>query len=133
MSEDVSPPAFRFSSPEGIKLCRDIAKEKLGFDPHDYVVSGVCKALDGSDLLAITPTGSGKTSFLIVYLLVIVKITTEPGVRSPNTPRLATKFPKNPMMVVVCPTKSLEHDMVSLKVNIRCDAFSLVHLGAEVP
>ncbi|EIW55146.1 uncharacterized protein TRAVEDRAFT_22912 [Trametes versicolor FP-101664 SS1] len=95
----------QFASPEGASLCRKVASEKLGFDPHDYVVEGVCKALDGLDLLAVTPTGSGKTSFLIIYLLVISEILQHPELCP------SAKFPLNPVMLVVCPTKSLEYDM----------------------
>ena len=98
---------FRFSSPEGAKLCRQIARDKLDFDPHDYVVEGVCKALDEIDLLAITPTGSGKTSVVIVYMLVVCAILENVGL-CPASP----DFPKHPLTLMVCPTKSLELDMV---------------------
>ena len=55
---------YEFNTPEGHRPCRAIVSGKLGYDPRDYQVDGVCRALDGVDLLAITPTGSGKTDFL---------------------------------------------------------------------
>lgn len=36
------------------------------YPPHDYQLEGVRKALD---VLAITPTGSGQSGFLGIYLL----------------------------------------------------------------
>ncbi|KZT02524.1 uncharacterized protein LAESUDRAFT_792023, partial [Laetiporus sulphureus 93-53] len=48
----------------------DILACSLPYDPHDYQLEGVAKALKGTDVVAITPTGSGKTGFFIMYLLV---------------------------------------------------------------
>ncbi|KAJ3015046.1 hypothetical protein NUW54_g1149 [Trametes sanguinea] len=109
---------FRFSSADGTRLCRQILKDKLGFDPHDYVLEGVSQSLDGVDLLAITPTGSGKTSFLIAYLVVMNAILESPQL----CPSAA--FPKNPVMIIVVPTKSLELDMVSVLYGWMVEAYS---------
>jgi hypothetical protein len=46
--------AYVFNSSEGYALCRDIL---LPYDPHDYQLEGICKALDGVDVLAVLPTG----------------------------------------------------------------------------
>lgn len=56
-----APESFRWSSPEGYRLARTILQPSLPFDPHDYQLEGVCKILDGYDLLAVIPTGAGKT------------------------------------------------------------------------
>ncbi|KAI0746874.1 P-loop containing nucleoside triphosphate hydrolase protein [Daedaleopsis nitida] len=69
--------------------------------------AGVQKALDKIDV-AITPTGSGKTGFLTMYLLVMHAIMKNPE-RCPNPPQ---HFRKDAAMVLVCPTRSLEVDMV---------------------
>ncbi|KAL1943189.1 hypothetical protein VTO73DRAFT_4264 [Trametes versicolor] len=66
------------------------------YGPHDYQLEGVCKALDGIDILAVTPTGSGKTGFLIMYLIVMRVLMTRPE-RCANPP---LHFKKNPAMVV---------------------------------
>ncbi|KAI0349330.1 hypothetical protein OH77DRAFT_1415283, partial [Trametes cingulata] len=101
---EISPP-FKFSTQIGSRLCRQIARFRLGFDPHDYVIEGVCKALDGDALLAITPTGSGKTSYLIIYLTVMCAVLEDPALCP------VTAFPQKPAMIMVCPTKALEVDM----------------------
>ncbi|KAH9911495.1 P-loop containing nucleoside triphosphate hydrolase protein [Fomitopsis serialis] len=109
-SERVTSHSFtKFSSPEGTAFCRNIAsKHCLPWDPHDYQLEGVCKALDGIDVFAITPTGSGKTGFLLIYMLVAQAIAKD---RELCPKGLRSRFKADPCMVVVCPTKSLEHDM----------------------
>ncbi|KAI0361859.1 P-loop containing nucleoside triphosphate hydrolase protein [Trametes cingulata] len=98
---------FIFSSPEGHELCREIISGELGYSPHDYQLEGVCRALDGLDLLAITPTGSGKTGFLIMYFIVIRAVMKKPELCVNPPPH----FRKDPVIVVVCPTLALEEDM----------------------
>ncbi len=105
----VNEKCFTFSSPEGRELCRRVILEQLGYGPHDYQLEGVCKALDGVDILAITPTGSGKTGYLVMYFLVMRAIMKNPGLCD-NPP---AHFNKSPAMVVVCPTLALEDDMVA--------------------
>lgn len=39
------------------------------YDPHNYQLDGICLVLDGFDLLATTPTGSGKTVNAHVHCL----------------------------------------------------------------
>ncbi|KAI0745744.1 P-loop containing nucleoside triphosphate hydrolase protein, partial [Earliella scabrosa] len=104
------PSTYVFSCPEGRSLCRRLISAKLKFDPHDYQLDGVCKALDGSDLLAVTPTGSGKTGFLVMYLLVMHEIMRNPSL-CPSGTIPPKHFRRDGAMVVVCPTKSLEVDM----------------------
>lgn len=101
---------FQFSTPAGHELCRRIVLEQLGYSPHDYQLEGVCKALDGLDILAVTPTGSGKTGYLVMYFVVARAIVRNPMLCvSPP----AVDLRRNPAMVVVCPTLALEDDMVS--------------------
>lgn len=100
---------FHWSSPAGYDLCRKILRDSnLPYVPHDYQVEGICKSLDGIDLLAITPTGSGKTGYFSMYMLVVVAVTKDPTLCP------TAKFPENPCLLVICPTKPLEHDMVCL-------------------
>jgi hypothetical protein len=49
-----APAPFSFSSPEGYALCRSILKPLLPYDPHDHQLEGICKALDGVDVLALS-------------------------------------------------------------------------------
>ena len=97
---------FVFSSPEGYSLCRHILKEYLSYDPHDVQIEGICKVLDNVDLFAVLATGSGKTGFLSMYMLVVLAIKKDPSLCP------TAKFPDNPCILAICPTKYLEHQMV---------------------
>src|SRR5882762_7280757 len=99
---------FIFSSTEGHALCRRILKELLPYDPHDVQIEGICKVMDNVDLFAILATGSGKTSFLSMYMLVVLAIQRDPSLCP------TAKFPENPCLMAICPTKYLEHQMVSV-------------------
>ena len=48
-----------------------------------------------------------KIGFLSMYMLVVLAIIKDPSLCP------AAKFPDNPCMLVICPTKYLEHQMVS--------------------
>jgi superfamily II DNA/RNA helicase len=99
---------FKWSSPAGHDLCRDILKATpLEYHPHDWQVEGVCQSLDGIDLLAITPTGSGKTSYYTMYILVVLSVLKDPSLCP------TVKFPKNACLIVICPTIPLQLEMVS--------------------
>jgi hypothetical protein len=73
-------------------------------------VGGVCKSLDGINLFVITPTSSGKTSYYTMYMLVTLAIFKDP------TLCLTAKFPKNPCLIVICPTIPLQLEMVSTEL-----------------
>ena len=60
--------------------------------------------MDGYDLLATTPTGLGKAGYFILLMLVVREIAADKIGEK--------KFPKDPVMIVVLPTKALEEDMV---------------------
>jgi superfamily II DNA/RNA helicase len=71
-------------------------------------IEGICKLLDGVDTFAILRTGMGKTGFLSMYMLVLLEI-----LKCPNLCLTAAKkFPNKPCMLVILPTKYLEHQMV---------------------
>lgn len=103
---DETSEKFIFSTPEGHALCKRILKDRIPYEPHDVQIEGVYKMLDNIDLFAILATGSGKTSFLSMYMLVILAIQAKPSLYP------TASFPSNPHMLVVCPTKYLEHQMV---------------------
>ncbi|KAJ7609778.1 P-loop containing nucleoside triphosphate hydrolase protein [Mycena polygramma] len=97
---------FTFHSPEGFALVQRILLEALPtFEPHTYQMDGICKVLDKIDLVAVTPTGSGKTGFLFLTIIVMIAIATNPSLCPSVT------FPKDPAIVVVCPTNSIEQQM----------------------
>lgn len=104
--------AFKFYSPSGFSLTRKILLSALpNFEPHHYQLDGICKVLDGIDLVAVTPTGSGKTGYLFLTILVMIAIS--------KTPSLCrtVKFPADPAIVVVCPTNSIEQQMVCVLIG----------------
>ncbi|KAJ7083420.1 P-loop containing nucleoside triphosphate hydrolase protein, partial [Mycena epipterygia] len=98
--------AFTFHSPDGFSLVRGILFSALPtFEPHSYQMDGICKVLDKVDLVAVTPTGSGKTGFLFLTILVMIAIAKNPSLCP------SVVFPKDPAIVVVCPTNSTEQQM----------------------
>jgi hypothetical protein len=52
-------------------------------------------------------TGSGKTSYYIMYILVVLAVSKNPSLC------ITTKFPQNPCLIVICPTIPLQLEMVS--------------------
>jgi len=122
-----APAPFIFSSSEGYALCRSILRPLLPYDPHDYQLEGICNALDGVDVLAILPTGSGKTGFLSMFLLVVRALVNDPSL----CPR-ARKFPKNPAILVICPTNYIEHQIVrDQTIDELYPPLILVNLGRK--
>ncbi|KAH9910253.1 P-loop containing nucleoside triphosphate hydrolase protein, partial [Epithele typhae] len=105
-----SRPVFKFCTPAGRALCRQIISQRAGYDPHDYQLDGVTRALDGADLLAVTPTGSGKTGFLTMFLLVMHTVTADPSLCSSALP---SHFRPNATMIVTCPTLALQDGMAA--------------------
>jgi hypothetical protein len=92
LSPNIMSDVFKWSSTAGQSLCRRILKEApLDYKPHD------CQ-IDGVNLLTITPTGSRKTSYYIMYILVVLA-----GSKNPLL-CIAAKFPQNPCLIVICPT-----------------------------
>ncbi|KAF8890214.1 hypothetical protein BD779DRAFT_1671541 [Infundibulicybe gibba] len=89
--------------------CR-ILRPMLPYEPHDYIIEGICSVMNGRDLLATTVTGGGKTGFFLMLMLVASAISKDPAL-SPNQKNI----PKDPAMILICPTKALQEDM-SLKM-----------------
>ena len=71
--------------------------------------------MDGFDLLATTPCGSGKSGYLILLMLFVHEIAAD------KTLAIGEEvFPLDPVMIVVCPMKALEEDIVSpIVINDR--------------
>ncbi|KAF8147036.1 hypothetical protein K438DRAFT_1868210, partial [Mycena galopus ATCC 62051] len=110
---------FLWSSPAGYDLARRILEPTpIPYVPHNHQLEGVCKSLDGVHLFAITPTGSGKTSYYILYITIILEVLKNPVLRP------SAKFPSNPCLVVVCPT-------IPLQVEMACQVENMVKLGIK--
>ncbi|RDB16714.1 ATP-dependent DNA helicase Q1 [Hypsizygus marmoreus] len=95
----------QFRSTDGWKLCRQILLGLLPFGPHDYQVDGVAHLLDGIHVLAVSATGSGKTAYIYMLVHILLKILKDPSLCP------SAVFPRNPAIIVVCPTTALEENM----------------------
>ncbi|KAJ3964465.1 P-loop containing nucleoside triphosphate hydrolase protein [Lentinula raphanica] len=101
---------FSFQSERGHALISQIVQLYAPFQPHDYVLEGVGALLDGKDLIAITPTGSGKTGYIAYTALVVCELTRHPE-NYPEVGDVAKRFPNDPLILAICPTNYLEYQM----------------------
>ncbi|RDB23912.1 hypothetical protein Hypma_009482 [Hypsizygus marmoreus] len=91
----------------------------LPFEPHNYLLEGIGKSLDGVDLAAVTPTGSGKTGFFYMFILVIMAINSNPSLCP------SAKFPEDPVLIVICPTNYVENQMAKNMPNLSISALAI--------
>ncbi|EIW74433.1 P-loop containing nucleoside triphosphate hydrolase protein [Coniophora puteana RWD-64-598 SS2] len=105
-----------FSSVEGEELIRRVLKEAFKINVRDHQAEAIGVLLDGRDVLSVTSTGSGKTETLIQLMHVISHLARNPSL-SP-----ARAFPTEPVILVVCPTKSLEENMGARILGAGIDA-----------
>ncbi|OJT13789.1 hypothetical protein TRAPUB_9636 [Trametes pubescens] len=82
---------FVFCSSEGRELVKNTIRTRLPYVPHDYQLNGVCKLLDGIDLVAVLPTGAGKTGYYTMYMLMLLELSKNPALCDPPT-RLSHKI-----------------------------------------
>ncbi|KAJ7779877.1 hypothetical protein B0H16DRAFT_1300097 [Mycena metata] len=110
------PGAFLWSSKEGRALvCRILESTPFPYTPHDDQLEGACKSLDGVHLFAITPTGSGKTSYYTIYILVVLAVVADPSLCPSAT------FPTNPCLLA-SHMKTLGLDVLAINSKTRSDA-----------
>ena len=102
-------PRFLFSSAEGYSLVRHTLGSRLPYAPHDYQLEGVCKLLDGMDLVAVLPTGARKTGYYLMYILVLLAMVNNSELR-----QRSSVLSSDPCMVVVYPTNGLEEEQASI-------------------
>ncbi|KAM5546219.1 hypothetical protein V8D89_000345 [Ganoderma adspersum] len=104
---------FLFSSPAGFRLVREILSKHIPYQPHDWQLEGVCKMLDGKDLVAILPTGAGKTGYFTMFMLTLVELSQDPSLCSPPV-----SVPRDPCMIVVYPTNGLEEEQARVFMGV---------------
>jgi hypothetical protein len=121
MSAPDSAPLEKLSCPEGYELAREILCPLVEFDPHDYQLEGICKALDGHHLLAIIPTGGGKSIFYFGYILLMKHLKHDTRVHI----SLRDKWPEKPGLLYVSPTNGLELEQVRREDSLYCPSSSL--------
>ena len=114
-SESPSSSHAVYTTAAGRALVHRILSEcdPVPIEPHDYQCEGICRSLDGDDVIATMATGAGKTGLLSFLMLVVRAISRDPSLALEDR-----TFPKNPCMLVICPTKALEEDMVRKKIEL---------------
>jgi len=55
----------------GEKLIRNVLRDPWPHELRDHQIEAVAKLLDGVDILAIPPTGAGKTAVLTMFMLIL--------------------------------------------------------------
>jgi Lhr-like helicase len=65
------------------------------YDPHDAQLEGICKAVDGINIMVLTPTGSGKTGYLTMHILLMISLAANPELVAPSMKKVC----QNPVMV----------------------------------
>ena len=100
--------SFSFSSKEGTALVRRLLQDLWPHTPRDHQLQAVTKALDGTDVLVLLPTGAGKTAILIMFMLVLNYLKKNPD----KFAQYSTRLPVDPIMIVVYPTNCLEEEQV---------------------
>ncbi|KAI9065080.1 P-loop containing nucleoside triphosphate hydrolase protein [Trametes sanguinea] len=106
MGADPPPLPFVFCSSEGQELVRKVVSDALPYVPHDHQVNGVCKLLDGIDVVAVLPTGSGKTTYYVMYTLMLLALSANPSLCDPPY----KCFTRDPCLIMVYPTNGLEEE-----------------------
>ena len=94
-------PGPGLSTPEGLRLARQLLRPQLPHDIHDFILEGLCKAIDGVHILSVLPTGAGKTGYFYGFILLLRALRK----LSPPCSLLKKKYPANPVMVLIFPTK----------------------------
>jgi len=108
-SDTEAKAAFHFYSAKGRLILRDILQDQLPFHPHDYSIDVIAKILDREDCLVRTATASGKTGIIAMLALVTGSLGRHPQMASDY----ARWFDRDPLILVICPTRYLEHNIVS--------------------
>ena len=82
-SSTLNAPKYIFSTPAGHILACSVLRPQLPHDLHDAQLEGICKAVDGIDIMVLTPTGSGKTGYLTMYMLLMISLAANPELVAP--------------------------------------------------
>ena len=88
-------------------ICRRILQQIMPTDTHNFQLEAIGHLLNGDDVLLMIATGSRKTDMFIHAMHLIQYLATHPHTLGNVT------FLCNLAMVIVCPMKALEEEMVS--------------------
>jgi len=96
-------PKYIFSTLAGHRLAHSILRRQLFYDPQ---LEGIYKAVNGIEIMILTPTGSRKTGYLIMYMLLMISLTANPKLVAPSTKKVC----QNLVKVMVFPTNNSRGD-----------------------
>jgi hypothetical protein len=117
------PSESGLSNNDGHALARRLLRPCLPHDLHDYIIEGLCKAVDGVHVLLVVKTGGGKIGLFYGYILLIHALRD----LGSSCPLLKRKFHKNPVIIVVHPTKGLEEEVVCFcRLVLNCTVLSML-------
>ncbi|KAL0564862.1 hypothetical protein V5O48_017175 [Marasmius crinis-equi] len=108
-------------SADGRKWIRDLIRPTLPHDLHDYILETLSKAATGRDVVMIVPTGGGKTSLFYGFM----KLLEELAELGDSCPFETARFPRNPLLVAVFPTKGLEEEMEATFIGLDIPALAI--------
>ncbi|KAI0072463.1 P-loop containing nucleoside triphosphate hydrolase protein [Panus rudis PR-1116 ss-1] len=112
-----------WSSPEGLKLLKDILKRLIPAwkdGPHDWQIKVTANILDGKDTYLVAACGEGKTAAAYLHLLVRQELA-----RNPDLNRFGTKIVENPIAIMVGPLVDLGNSRVEEMMKIGLNAVAL--------
>ncbi len=85
------------SGSEGQKLIQRPVRPCLPHDLHDYILEGICKALDGLHIISVLHMGEEKTSYFYGYMMALREIQK----LSPSKAQMICEYPQNILMVII--------------------------------
>ena len=100
------------SNPEGFAVIRNGMRPLVGYDPHDYQIEAVARVVEGQDVLALLPTGAGKTGIFVMAIHALIKMNSDPT-WSRSYPEISSRIPDNPAMIAIYPTNTLAEEQVT--------------------
>ncbi|KAI5887687.1 uncharacterized protein SCHCODRAFT_01103698, partial [Schizophyllum commune H4-8] len=95
---------FKFVSEEGRALIKKILQDTVAIEPHDHQLEALSYALDRVSVLSVTYTGSGKSGYIYMLAIILGALRANPAL-CPQA-----DVPRDPVIVVICPTIALEED-----------------------
>ena len=120
-SNSLRPDAYtncgKYDTHDRHRLYKTILVKYVTYDPLGpgipiYILAEICPVMDRFDLLATTPTRSGQTGYFVLLMLVVREIAADMTLAIANA-----IFPRDPALIVVCPPKALEDEIVSIIIT----------------
>ncbi|KAJ3985490.1 hypothetical protein F5890DRAFT_1553141 [Lentinula detonsa] len=114
MAGESAVPSSELSSLHKLQSIRTLIRPRLSHDIHDYILEGISKTLEGYHVISVIKTGGGKTTYFSGFMILLQELEKQPANHplKSSCPRLQS-IPKDPLTIIVYPTKGLEEEMAS--------------------